>query len=64
MIAVSNTVMRDLFNCSEQPNLVMLNLFQYNKPLPPVILKQVQDDEIGVGILNQVQDDETWAFSR
>jgi len=47
MRAVPNTFMRDLFNCSEQPNLVMLNLFQHNKPLSPVILKHVQDDETG-----------------
>ena len=28
------------------PSLVILNLFQDNKPPSPVILKQVQDNEI------------------
>jgi hypothetical protein len=27
--------------------VVMLNLFQHNTPTLPVILKQVQDDELG-----------------
>jgi hypothetical protein len=30
----------------------MLNLFQHNAPPSPVILKQVQDDDIGMGVLN------------
>ena len=39
-------VMRDLFQLSEQPDLVMPNLFQHNALPSPVILKQVQDDDI------------------
>ncbi len=33
-------------NALPTPSLVILNLFQDNKPPSPVILKQVQDDEI------------------
>jgi hypothetical protein len=52
MSAYADVVMRELFPCSDQPNLVMLNLFQHNAPPSPVILKQVQDDDIGMGVLN------------
>lgn len=46
MSAYANVVMRELFPCSDQPNLFMLNLFQHNSPPSPVILKHVQDDAI------------------
>jgi hypothetical protein len=36
------------------PLLVILNLFQDNKPPPPFILKQVQDDEI-LGVEGRAQ---------
>jgi hypothetical protein len=47
MSAHADVVMRELFSCSEQPNLVMRDLFQHNAPPSPVILKQVQDDDVG-----------------
>jgi|GEM_PF-1204761 len=44
MSAHADVVMRELFPCSDQPNLVMLNLFQHDAPPSPVILKHVQDN--------------------
>ena len=42
-----------------QRPVVMLNLFQHNEKPSPVILKQVQDDDIiGDGTLNYIQDDD------
>jgi len=32
----------------------MLNLFQHNTPTSPVILKQVQDDELGGGMKHEL----------
>ncbi len=38
---------------SAYSGFVMLNLFQHNAPPSIVILKQVQDDEIGVGVQDE-----------